>query len=399
MNRLALALLVAVLWGGLAIANSADLYVTPQGINLSTDKIFEGTPVRIYANIGNSSGLDARGSVKFFLGSDTVQIGSDQPVAVLGGNTDVAFVDLYPPKGQHTIIVRVIPFQPADSNPNNNIASRTIWVKADADRDQIADEEDLDDDNDGIEDLEDAFPLNPTESADNDEDGIGDNEDLDDDNDGVPDSDDALPNNPDETEDLDGDGIGDNEDTDDDGDEIADDQEILQGLDPKLADSDGDGFKDGEDAFPLDPTAALDQDRDGIGDIIDTDDDGDGIKDNVDPLPLNAGPEMKLKISPLRLSGSELVFDASKSFDRDGKVAGAIWNFNGEIKKGLRVKHRFEQPGIKQITVTVYDDDGEGRRRTFDLTIFSKALAGLLAAVLLALLGLFQYIARTSKRR
>jgi hypothetical protein len=55
--------------------------------------------------------------------------------------------------------------------------------------------EDTDDDNDGVPDVSDAFPLNAAESLDTDSDGIGNNTDLDDDNDGIPDYIDADPLN------------------------------------------------------------------------------------------------------------------------------------------------------------------------------------------------------------
>ena len=54
---------------------------------------------------------------------------------------------------------------------------------------------DSDDDNDGVPDVSDAFPLNPAESVDTDNDGIGNNADGDDDNDGTPDAVDAEPLN------------------------------------------------------------------------------------------------------------------------------------------------------------------------------------------------------------
>jgi hypothetical protein len=55
--------------------------------------------------------------------------------------------------------------------------------------------EDDDDDNDGVADGSDAFPLNASESIDTDMDGTGNNADLDDDGDGVPDYIDAEPLN------------------------------------------------------------------------------------------------------------------------------------------------------------------------------------------------------------
>ena len=52
---------------------------------------------------------------------------------------------------------------------------------------------DDDDDNDGVRDYIDAFPLDPSESVDSDGDGIGNVLDPDDDNDGVADTDDETP--------------------------------------------------------------------------------------------------------------------------------------------------------------------------------------------------------------
>ncbi len=63
----------------------------------------------------------------------------------------------------------------------------------DSDGDGLADIVDPDDDNDGIDDPYDAFPLDPTEAFDNDNDGIGDNADPDDDNDGIADELDTEP--------------------------------------------------------------------------------------------------------------------------------------------------------------------------------------------------------------
>lgn len=68
---------------------------------------------------------------------------------------------------------------------------------------------DLDDDNDGVLDEFDSFPLNAAESLDSDGDGVGDNADT-------------LPFDATETLDSDGDGIGNNADSDDDNDGILD---------------------------------------------------------------------------------------------------------------------------------------------------------------------------------
>lgn len=123
-----------------------------------------------------------------------------------------------------------------------------------------------DSDLDGVNDADDAFPYNGTESVDTDLDGIGNNADTDDDGDGVADARDAFPLNALEILDSDGDGAGNNSDPDD----------------------DGDGFVDALDAFPLQAGEWLDTDGDGIGNNTDNDDDGDGVDDSNDPLPLSA---------------------------------------------------------------------------------------------------------------
>ena len=114
----------------------------------------------------------------------------------------------------------------------------------DSDGDGFCDVQDTDDDNDGTYDLNDEFPLNPDEQTDNDQDGIGDNEDTDDDNDGITDSQDAFPNDPTESSDLDGDGVGDNADTDDDGDNVPDDEDPFPNDGSAWIDTDGDGIAD-----------------------------------------------------------------------------------------------------------------------------------------------------------
>lgn len=97
--------------------------------------------------------------------------------------------------------------------------------------------DDVDSDGDGVMDLADLFPDDPSEWADSDKDGYGDNSD-------------AFPNDPTEWEDKNGNGIGDN-----------DDEERKQ--EEMNKDSDSDGVNDYDDAFPNDPSASLDEDGDG----------------------------------------------------------------------------------------------------------------------------------------
>ena len=123
----------------------------------------------------------------------------------------------------------------------------------------------IDQDGDGVSDLNDVFPLDPDESYDNDLDGVGDNADvfpnnanetLDTDNDGVGDNADAFPNNANETLDTDNDGVGDNADA-------------FPNNANETLDTDNDGVGDNADAFPNDKNETIDSDNDGVGDNSD----------------------------------------------------------------------------------------------------------------------------------
>ena len=237
----------------------------------------------------------------------------------------------------------------AGTDPNDPMS-----FPADLDDDGILDFMDADRDGDEVDNDEDAFPDDPTESADLDGDGIGDNADTDRDGDGIsndyeeqlqtdpndsnstpPDLDtdgipdsldddrdgdnvnndqDVFPDDPTESADLDGDGIGDNADTDRDGDGISNDYEELLQTDPSDSNStppdldtdgipnsidddrDGDGAANNMDAFPDDATETADLDNDGVGDHADTDLDGDGISNDyeeqlqTDPNDSNSTP-------------------------------------------------------------------------------------------------------------
>lgn len=128
----------------------------------------------------------------------------------------------------------------------------TEWV--DSDQDAVGDNADLDDDNDGVLDVDDLFPYDPNEWIDSDGDGVGDNED-------------ALPFNPQETVDSDADGVGDNADNCIDTanpEQVNSDSDSLgNACDP---DDDNDGLNDEFDPFPLDPYEQVDTDSDGVGD-------------------------------------------------------------------------------------------------------------------------------------
>ena len=162
-------------------------------------------------------------------------------------------------------------------------------VSVDTDGDGIFDSEDTDDDNDGVLDVNDAFPLDKTESSDVDADGIGDNTDTDNDNDGVEDVNDAFPLDPSESADADSDGLGNNIDPDDDNDSVRDE----------------------DDAFPYDASENTDTDLDGVGNNADNDDDNDGVEDESDIFPLDPNESVD--------TDTDGVGDNEDAYDTDGK--------------------------------------------------------------------------------
>lgn len=133
-----------------------------------------------------------------------------------------------------------------------------------------------------VEDI--ALLITPDGPPDIDKDGRANHLDPDDDQDGVPDQEDDFPLEPHEWQDKDKDLIGDNLDADDDGDGVADDINKNGIADCEELDFDGDGVQRARfipwDAFPLELREWQDTDGDGIGDNADFDDDNDGYEDD-----------------------------------------------------------------------------------------------------------------------
>lgn len=157
------------------------------------------------------------------------------------------------------------------------------WI--DTDGDGLDDCHDFDDDDDGVQTLDEG-------TRDTDGDGIPDYRDEDDDGDGEPTRDEAWP-----TTDFDGDGILDHLDADEedgprgdpDGDGVDNIDEERMGSNPQNPDTDGDTVPDGEEVGP--DGEPRDTDGDGLLDVSDEDDDGDGIPTVVEHDPGPYGPE------------------------------------------------------------------------------------------------------------
>ena len=145
---------------------------------------------------------------------------------------------------------------------------------------------------------------------DTDGDGIINHLDIDDDNDGVEDIADIFPLNANETKDTDQDGIGDNADTDDDNDGISDIDELRYGLDPKNASD-----------------AQEDNDNDGISNI-------DEIKAGTDPNVSNGLPKTKVTI-PLKKGFNFISLPMSGQVSTDNLSANImrVVTFDGQQKE------------------------------------------------------------------
>ena len=215
----------------------------------------------------------------------------------------------------------------------------------DSDGDGIPDSIDPDDDNDGVLDINDAFPLDPSESVDTDGDGIGNNADTDDDNDGVRDNLDAFPLDPNESLDTDNDGIGNNADTDD----------------------DGDGVLDVNDAFPLDPTETVDSDGDGVGDNSDPAPNDPNIPNSA-PVILHPGNQNVGVGNAIHLVVSAYVpGNITISYTASGLPAGLSIDANGVITGSVAAA------GSSTVTVTATDSNGKQSSTTFVITATSTS--------------------------
>ncbi len=386
-----------------AFAVSGDLAISDGDISFNTSTFYEGRSVRITAIAHNNSPNDLLGSIRVNDGKGAVA--SDQPISALAGQTDAVFVDWTPPSyGTYTLTITLIPWDASQDNPGNNVVTKTVTVLQDSDHDGLPNSTDPDDDNDGVNDGDDQFPLDGRESVDTDGDGKGDNADTDDDNDGVLDADDGFPLDPTYWADQDKDGTPDENDDDLDGDQLSDDQEEDLGTDPKVSDTDTDGVTDGVDAFPLDSKEQKDSDGDGTGDNSDDDMDGDGTANADDVAPGNPAPRAETNRNVYFASVDQMVvFSAVESQD-DGTITEYIWNFGDKTLTGAEVSYSYAEKGMRSATLTVLDDSGQSdtvefKVKVIDYGFLAFAILFSLLLILLAFYLIYRYTRGAQKAK
>ncbi|SMF51805.1 Thrombospondin type 3 repeat-containing protein [Alteromonadaceae bacterium Bs31] len=251
-------------------------------------------------------------------------------------------------------------------NNSDNCKFAKNFNQTDSDQDGQGDACDSDDDDDGVPDSEDDFPLDPNASVasdadgdgwpvgqdsddnnaqvpegdyvDTDGDGLADNgglaADSDDDNDGYNDDEDDFPTNPEEFKDSDDDGTGDNADSDDDNDSVPDEDDAFPLDSQRSADSDGDGVDDSTDNCPNNAGPQTDTDQDGQGNACDSDDDNDGVSDEDDRFPLNAEESEDLDGDGIG-NNEDSDDDGDGESDADERDAGTDPNHRDSDKDGV----------------------------------------------------------------
>jgi len=236
-----------------------------------------------------------------------------------------------------------------DEVPSNVIDSDTDGVNNADDDFDFDSSETTDTDSDGTGDNADAFPSDPAETTDTDSDGTGDNADAfptdpaettDTDSDGTGDNADAFPTDPSETADSDSDTVGDNADAfpndptetaDSDNDTVGDNADAFPNDPSETADSDNDTVGDNADAFPNDPSETADSDNDTVGDNADAfpndpsetaDSDNDTVGDNADAFPNDPSETADSDNDTVGDNADAFPNDPSETADSDNDTVG-----------------------------------------------------------------------------
>ncbi len=92
-----------------------------------------------------------------------------------------------------------------------------------------------------------------------------------------------------------------------------------------------------------------------------TADDGSGAANGrkiaSQPLIVNTKPVANGGTDRIASAGEATLYDATSSFDVDGKLTNYRWDFgDGSIENGVKVQHSYQKPGHYNAILTVTDD-------------------------------------------
>jgi hypothetical protein len=153
------------------------------GIWYSKTPFFAGDTVRIYTALQNQSEFDISGTAEFY--DADIKLG-EKEFSVISGRLIEEWVDWEVTGGEHEIYVKLV-------NPQKNIAGEdpepislgfntsavdNRFVDTDTDGDKIGNQEDEDDDNDGLDDVQEEELGTDPLAEDTDEDGVNDAEEI-----------------------------------------------------------------------------------------------------------------------------------------------------------------------------------------------------------------------------
>ncbi|MBI5753792.1 PKD domain-containing protein [Candidatus Peregrinibacteria bacterium] len=230
--------------------------------------------------------------------------------------------------------------------------------------------------------------------------------------------------------DTDGDGISDSDEikihntdptkTDTDNDGLADSQEIRLGTNPLNPDTDDDGIPDGVDPAPLNkaPVISISTDNTQSQNPNPDPNSNSTLQTNITSSSTNSTtnspstPQTLTTSSTSRKtfdapnSDSKIVnllstqtFDATPSFDPDGKIINYQWEVDGKkVQEGNKktLTQTFTTLGKHPVKLTITDNNGQSVSKEYEVSVVNidlyKEIGITIATILLALVIYFKYI-------
>ncbi len=269
----------------------------------------------------------------------TLNVGETQTLTI------IAEVDL---NTRNTTIINTITNSQDQTDLNIGVddPEEEIFITADTDKDGIPDSVDIDDDNDGILDLDEDLNIDgdndpSTNPIDTDLDTIPDYLDIDSDDDGIPDNVEAQP--------------------------------TIGYIAPDGVDSDGDGLQDVYEFSGDEGLLPVDTDGDNLPDYLDLDSDGDTVPDSIEAWDFdhNGVADITYVLSDKENDGLSDGYEGESTIDFDpndeiDSPADQLPNTDavdpdGFTENPIEVDYRdIDDDGDGKLTIDEYDPDGDG---------------------------------------